>query len=232
MPDWFAIWSDACDVRRELGNAVAYLRRVENFFRAEDQAVQQRIESEIERSHPSDEYDILQSWAGELHDNQFLFPDILRRSMVVALHQVLMSGLCAIASTLHTAWDLKTRLDTSGSVLRRAHAYLSDHAGFDLSPVDSEWSLLENVNSLRNSLVHEEGALPDDEDASLNVFVRECDALRGEPGGTVQIRPEFVELFADTADRFLEHVEREVLRVGRAREAVQGAGSNGGSTRS
>ncbi len=211
----FEVFCCLSDIRRGIEDALNYMQRVEVFFHEEDTKIGQIVQKQI-NSNPSAEDDILDSWSLEFHLNGFHYPNILRISMVLALYNLLESGLNNLCDLLKDIRNLSLSLkDLKNNGICRAKLFLDKVVGIEFEPVNSQWSFLTGVNKLRNCLVHNSGKLRPDGNNSLFKFIEQCDELSISQGVTVEIDSKFIGHFAKQAVEFLKYLESQINKVGR-----------------
>ena len=118
-----------------------------------------------------------------------------------------LNGLC---QTLQESITTRLKLrDINGKGVERAFLFLSKVVGFDLGRISSK-SFVNNVNKLRNRIVHARGILPDDQKDSLNKFVERTKGLWGDPGRRVNIASEFIEDLIDQLISLFDEIDIQV----------------------
>lgn len=107
-----------------------------------------------------------QEFIGELIgiENHFDFsvPRILSHSYTVYLHSLIESALYKICADLKSTRGLRLGVkDLSGSAIDKCHKYLTKVANLDSSGFN-EWSMLRDLQVLRDLIVHNAAELPAD----------------------------------------------------------------------
>lgn len=89
------------------------------------------------------------------------FPNLQRRSALITLYSFFeceLNRLCDIYQATEK-YTVSYR-DLNGSGIVRARTYLCKVVGFDHQSSNNEWNNVTKIQSLRNLLVHSDGALP------------------------------------------------------------------------
>lgn len=198
--------------RNELLSYGEFHSRTEALWKREDETLQEELEGIIEKYPESVREDVIDSYAWDLHVNQYKYPDIHRSTLVIAIYTFLEDQLNGLCSTIGESLETPLRLnDLSGLGVERALLFLSKVAGFDLGQISS-LSFVKEVGRLRNKMVHAGGVLPIQEGDKLNKFVLRTDGLRGEPGERVYIHSEFIGGVINSFVAFFDELDSEVQR--------------------
>ena len=200
-----------CDLaQKELMAFADFNARTESLWRREDEILQEEIEGILNKYPKADRDDIVDSYAWELHLNQYKYPDIHRSTLVVSIFVFIEDQLNGLCEVLATSMTTKLRFtDLSGQGIERALLFLSKVAGFNLGRI-SGLSFVKEVGRLRNKMVHAGGILSVDAQDKLNKFVQSTVGLRGEPGSRVHIDQEFITHFIDETVKFFDELDVEV----------------------
>lgn len=184
--------------------------RTEELWRREDQSLQQKIEEIMNKYPQSDRDEIVDSYAWDLHLNQYKYPDIHRSTVIITVYTFLedqLNGLCAVlGESLRSSIRLK---DLHGQGIERACLFLSKVALFNLGHI-SKLTFVKEVGLLRNKLIHAGGILSSNCNDTLNKFVDRTDGLWGEPGEQVRIGPEFFDFLINELIKFIKEIDSEV----------------------
>lgn len=198
--------------RNELLSYSEFNSRTEALWKREDEALQKELEGIIEKYPEASREEIVDSYAWDLHVNQYKYPDIHRSALVVAVYVFLEDQLNGLCSTIGESLKSPLRLtDISGMGVERALLFLSKVANFDLGRISS-LSFVKEVGRLRNKMVHAGGVLPVQDNDKLNKFVQRTDGLRGEPGDRVYIQSEFVSSLIGSFVLFFDELDSEVQK--------------------
>lgn len=202
-----------CDLaQRELQEFADFHFRTETLWRREDEILQEEIEGILEKYPKANQEDIVDSYAWDLHLNQYKYPDIHRSTLVISIYIFIEDQLNGLCETLATSMSTPLKLtDLSGQGIERACLFLSKVARFDLGGV-SGLSFVKEVNRLRNKMVHAGGILSADSNDRLNKFVQSTAGLRGEPGRRVHIDQDFITHFIAELVRFFDELDIEVQK--------------------
>lgn len=191
--------------------------QIECLWKSEDEKIQAQVQDLLQRYPDSEEQEIVESYAWEMHLNQFLYPDINRSSLLVTLYTFLeqqLNGLCEILSESLGA-PIRVE-DLSGKGVERALLFLRKVALFDLGRVSS-LSFVKGLNRLRNRIVHAGGLLPLNPQDKLNKFVVATPGLHGEPGAYVKLTPEFIDCLINRLTQLFDELDKQVQQfIGKA----------------
>ncbi|CRM68305.1 hypothetical protein [Pseudomonas sp. 58 R 3] len=202
-----------CDLaQRELQELADFHFLTEKLWRREDEILQEEIAGILKKYPKSSEEDIVDSYAWDLHLNQFKYPDIHRSTLVISIYVFVEDQLNGLCETLTTSMGTPLKLtDLSGQGVERACLFLTKVAGFDLSGV-SGLSFVKEVNRLRNKMVHAGGVLSADSNDRLNRFVQATEGLSGDPGHRVHIHQDFITHLISELGKFFDELDIEVQR--------------------
>ncbi|MGM0825105.1 MAG: hypothetical protein ACQEUY_10320 [Pseudomonadota bacterium] len=176
-----------------------------------DKQLQEHLSSILAKYPESSHGEIVESYGWELHVNQVKYPSIHRQSIILTIFSFIeneLNTLCYILSeSVNSSVLLK---DLSGQGVERALLFLRKIAAFDLSALGSEVAFIRGVNSVRNQIVHNGSALPQDAKHKVNVFVGSQQHLAGEPRRSLLVREEFVPEMIVTLIGFFEKLDNQV----------------------
>jgi len=197
--------------RRELEEFRVFNEASESAWGDRDKQLQEHLDSVLVKYPQSSHNEIVESYGWDLHVNQVKYPSIHRQSILLTIFSFLeheLNSLCYILSeSVSSEVSLK---DLKGQGVERAFLYLRKIAGFELHKTSSELAYIRGLNSVRNQIVHNGGALPQDAKHKANVFVGSNPYLGGEPGCSLRVREDFVPSMIETLMVFFEQLEVQV----------------------
>ena len=136
-------------------------------------------------------------------------------STVISIHSYLedmmnrLVGLIAFHVKPKTSYKTFKR-KSGGSNFACAKAYIVEISNLNLLEVEDQYQELENIDQLRNQLVHAGGHLPISEEHDLNRYVTESKLLSGAPESKVKIQSGFIEFYIDVLVKFFDGLDNEV----------------------
>jgi len=197
--------------KQELHEFIQFHTETEKFWKDSDDELNKKID-DILKKYPKEHHDdIVESYGWELHQNQYKFPDIHRKSILITIYGFLESDLNKLCKIISECIDNKIKLRyLSGKGISRALLYLSKIAEIDKLKFGNELIFIKKTNLLRNCIVHAGGVLPDQEKHELNIFVTQNKNLSGCPGDTVSLGPDFIAEFIDNLLIFYEKMHGEL----------------------
>lgn len=200
-------------VKDELQVFGSFHDKTEDSWKNKDTDLQDHITGVL-KNHPKTRHeDIVDSFSWDLHQNQYKYPDIHRKSLIITIFSFLETRLNELCSILEECIELKIkRKDLNGRGIERAISYLKLVAEFDLEPMNKEVFYVRGVNQVRNQIVHNYGRLPDDDKHKACIFVTKAENLSGAPGGVISVRPDFIREFVDVQTIFFDKLNTEVER--------------------
>ncbi|CTP89316.1 hypothetical protein [Xanthomonas graminis] len=197
--------------RRELTEFRIFNEASEAAWGNRDKQLQEHLDSILVKYPQSSHDEIVESYGWDLHVNQVKYPSIHRHSIILTVFSFLeheLNSLCYILSeSVNSEVSLK---DLKDQGVERAFLYLRKIAGFELNRMSSELAYIRALNSVRNHIVHNGGALPQEVKHKANVFVDSHPYLDGEPGRSLRVRGEFVPSMIEILMAFFEQLEVQV----------------------
>ncbi|SEP07628.1 hypothetical protein [Aquisalimonas asiatica] len=197
--------------RQELEEFRAFNEASESAWGNRDKQLQDHLDSILVKYPESSHGEIVESYGWDLHVNQVKYPSIHRQSIILTIFSFLeheLNSLCYILSeSVSSSVSLR---DLKGQGVERAFLYLRKIAEFDLSKANSELTYIRGLNSVRNQIVHNGGALPQDAKHKANMFVNSCRNLAGDPGSSLRVREEFVPEMIGVLMAFFGKLEEQV----------------------
>lgn len=157
-------------------------------------------------------YDITANYAPDFKENED-YLDIHRKSIAIGIYSFFehrINDLCRIFTEIIDS-EIKLK-DLSDQGFMRAKKYLKKVVGLSLlGSISQELGYIKKVNLVRNSIVHNESVLPDDEGHELNKFVSENPNLYGKAGNSFSMHSEFIDELIENLISFFKKLGQEVL---------------------
>ncbi|KMV28371.1 hypothetical protein AB733_24140 [Photobacterium swingsii] len=156
----------------------------ESAWKQQDDDLQEFLSKELESIPEERHDDYISSYGQDLHENQTLFPNIHRFSIVISIHSYFEDTLNQLADILEksvaNAQKYKSfKSKFKGATIACAKAYIEKVGELDLAFLEANWEQIRMVNRLRNQLVHEAGFLPRLSDHDINKYVSTNEFLSG-----------------------------------------------------
>ncbi|KJG05891.1 hypothetical protein UB33_11025 [Photobacterium angustum] len=202
------------DVQVELKEMSMFNEQTEKLWERSDAELQVDLNERLKKIPKKHHDEFISDHGSDLHLNQTLFPSIHRTSTVIALHSYLEDTLNQLADLVAPLLDSEvTYKDLKGSGIERARLYFIKVGKFDFESLNCTWSVMKQVNKLRNQLVHNGGYLPEGANDAVNKFISSNKLLSGKPAHKVQISSDFVEFYIQTLIKFFSELDEEVAEL-------------------
>ncbi|MGF1794257.1 hypothetical protein L4D21_27230 [Photobacterium profundum] len=187
----------------------------ESAWKQQDDDLQACLLKRLERIPEVHHDDYISSYGQDLHENQTLFPNIHRFSIVISIHSYFEDTLNQLAdlfeeSVVNAQKYKSFKSKFKGSTIASAKAYIEKVGKLDLACLDANWEQIKKVNRLRNQLVHEAGFLPKPSEHEINKYVIANDFLSGKPNSKVSIEPRFIDYYIELIVTFFDGLDEEV----------------------
>ncbi len=199
-----SVINDLCDF-------IAYNSKIENFWELRDEQLQNNIDKELENFPKEVHHEVVEGYALELNENQFMFPSIHRESLIITIFNFVEHQLNLLCNIINDSLETKIRLkDLQGKGFERAILYLKKIAHFDFSVMNSEYSYLKSVNQLRNIIVHNGNVLPEESQHKIFEFIKSNSNICGNVNQTTKIMSEFIDELIQKMINFFEKIDQQV----------------------
>jgi DNA-directed RNA polymerase subunit F len=183
----------------------------EDSWAKKDSQLQNRLNEQLKKYPEQHHQDIIESYSYEIHQHQNQFPNIHRESLIITIYNFLEKHLNQLCKILSQYFSSTVKLqDLKGRGVTRALIYLSKVAHLDFTKINKEKEYINNVNKLRNTVVHNGGILPEKIDDPLNIFVTKNMHLHGSPNNELSLEIDFIYELIDTLISFFEKLDCEV----------------------
>ena len=183
----------------------------EKAWENKDNETQDKLDKELQENHEFQHPDIVDSYAWDLHQNQYKFPNMHRESLVITIFNFLEAKLNELCDIISQSIESKVRLkDLKGQGITRAFSYLTKVAEFDFTTMAKEKIYIDKVNLLRNIIVHNAGYLHDKTEKSLNTFVSKNEYLSGSPNSSVTLSNGFIHEYINILIDFFDKLDKEI----------------------
>ncbi|GIC79710.1 hypothetical protein [Moritella sp. F3] len=209
------------DVKRSFWEIERFHDLTETNWKQKDKELQEHI-SELLSDVPEERHhDYISSYGEDLHENQILFPKIHRASIVISISSYFEDYLNQIAQIIESAvpnakkykhFQFEYKKKRQGSTIACAKDYILKFGSLDLKSVEGCWEDLQQINRLRNQLVHEAGYLPSSSANILNKYVSKNKNLSGLPNNKVVIRSGFITSYINLLVSFFEALDKELVK--------------------
>ncbi|MHC5129073.1 hypothetical protein ACYST8_23820 [Pseudomonas inefficax] len=207
--------------KNEVIELLAFNDKAEDAWRLRNANLQEELEVIFSKYPVEKHEDIVDSYAWDLHLNQYKYPALHRESLLITIFSFLEHQLNSLCEILQQSVGGSLKLgDLYGSGVERALLYLSKVAEVDLSSFGAELPRIKGVNLVRNILVHNGGVLPSDSNAKVNKFIEQSAGISAGGGGRVFIGSEFIPGFIRTLIDFFERLDGEMQEHIRNHPAV------------
>ncbi|EJG0622505.1 hypothetical protein [Vibrio parahaemolyticus] len=199
------------EIQGELQEIGIFHERTEASWVRSDTELQGELTKQLEQIPEEHHDEYISGYGWDLHLNQTLFPSMHREATVMSVHSYLEDTLNRLSDALaqHLNSEI-TYKDLKGAGIVRAKIYLTKIAGFDFEALNGTWSVLTQVNKLRNQLVHNGGYLPERDSDAVNKFVCSNKYLSGSAGEKVRISSGFVEFYINELIKFFQLLDNQV----------------------
>ncbi|HFK1670072.1 hypothetical protein [Bacillus cereus] len=157
----------------------------------------------------------------EFHELGKTFPSLLRYSIVVSVYSTVEQYLLRIVKPhmakalgykgvleLNPKFDgeLKKleRIGCKGSMLRKLGVYMDKRMGIRFPFKSNEWSFIEDLNTLRNNIVHCNGRIYDDRNhKKVNKVIKSYKSVNPSSSNEIVLELEFILHMINQVEQFL-----------------------------
>lgn len=145
----------------QVDNFRDYISNIHQNFSDDAQKLQELYESASYKTHDPDYLNYLDDMISEQHKLLTVFqPSMYRKSTLVSLYSYLEHTLNSFCFTLHKMFNTKIEInDMKGDGIVRAKTFLSKIFGIDFGDANSKWAFLNDLNKIRNCIVHADSDL-------------------------------------------------------------------------
>lgn len=209
------------DAKRSLWEIERFHELTEANWKQKDKELQKYL-SELLCDVPEERHhDYISSYGQDLHENQSLFPNIHRASIVISICSYFEDYLNQIAQILESSvpktkkykhFQREYKQKRKGSTIACAKDYILKVGSLDLKNIECCWVELQQINRLRNQLVHEAGYLPNSSTDILNKYVSKNENLSGLPNNKVVIWSGFITVYINLLVSFFEELDKELIK--------------------
>jgi hypothetical protein len=200
------------ETKRSFYEMSIFHKETEDMWSKKDSELQEHIAKRLEGVTPKEHGNVLSGYGEELHLNQLLFPNVHRSSLVISLHTYLEDSLDQLHELVRYHSCKNVKYKSRVSTIERYKSYIVEAGDFNTAIIDKSWFKIDQVNKLRNKLIHENGRLPKEGDDPLNVFVSGNEYLSGVPDSKVHIASGFIGFYIETLLELFENLDVEVAK--------------------
>jgi len=209
------------DVKRSFWEIERFHDLTETNWKQKDKELQEHITELLSDVPEERHHDYISSYGEDLHENQILFPKIHRASIVISISSYFEDYLNQIAQILESSvpnakkykhFQREYKQKRKGPTIACAKDYIFKVGSLDLKSVEGCWEDLQQINRLRNQLVHEAGYLPSSSANILNKYVSKNENLSGLPNNKVVIRSGFITSYINLLVSFFEALDKELVK--------------------
>jgi len=204
------------DAKRSFWEIARFHELTEEGWKQKDDELQEYISGYLVDTpeHGQDEY--TSNFIGDLHENQILFPSIHRASIVISISSYFEDYLNQVAEIFDDSvpgpkkyknFQRDFKQKRKGSTIACAKDYIVEVGKLDLASIESSWKQIQQINQLRNQLVHEAGYLPNFSSHKLNKYVNSNEYLSGKVNSKVTIKSGFITSYIDFILAFFDELE-------------------------
>lgn len=195
----------------ELEDFFRYHSETELSWKKLDDELQKKIDGILSNYPEEHHQEIIESHSWDLHINQYKFPKIHRKSILITIYNFVENQLNQLCQIISESIDSKIKLKhLHGQGIERAFLYLSKVGEMDFSKMGQEMPFIRNVNEIRNIVVHNGGIVPKGKKASFYKFISNNKELTGEAGKELSIGYEFINELIKILINFFKLLENEV----------------------
>ncbi|HDR7992627.1 hypothetical protein COK77_08080 [Bacillus cereus] len=160
----------------------------------------------------------------EFHELEKTFPSLLRYSIVVSVYSTVEQYLLRIVKPhmakalgyegvleLNPKFDdeLKKlqRIGCKGSMLRKLGIYMDKRMDIKFPFKSNEWSFIEDLNTLRNNIVHCNGRIYDDRNhKKVNKVIKSYESVNPSSSNEIVLELEFILYMINQVEQFVSLV--------------------------
>ncbi|HDY85312.1 MAG TPA: hypothetical protein ENI26_07970 [Methylophaga aminisulfidivorans] len=207
----------------ELMRFRSFHSQTESFWRQQKEELHKDYQSKIQDSLEESHDEISHDYAWEQY--QTVTPEFHRESLLISLYNFLEHQMNTLCEKLAVSIDSKIELrDLNGKGVERAKLYLTKMVGIDFNKVEMEWSHIQDINKVRNCIVHNGGKIPSNTSDKLHGVIRKYPKLKKAEAGYLSVESDLIDDFIATLLVFFDGLEKEVDRYGSTKSAGDSLG--------
>lgn len=213
------------DAKISFGEIGRFHELTEESWKQKDEELQYYISERLANVPKQHHDEFISDFGEDLHENQILFPSIHRASIVISISSYFEDYLNQIAEMFENSvpsskkyknFQRDFKQKRKGSTIACAKDYLTEVGKLDFTSIESIWKQIQQINQLRNQLVHEAGYLPNSSSHKLNQYVNGNEYLSGKANSKVTIKSGFISSYIDLILAFFDKLDREIIKFMRA----------------
>jgi len=207
--------------QQELTRFSSFHSQTESFWREQEEKLHKDYERKIHDSPENSHEEVFHKYVWEQY--QTLTPEFHRESLLISLYNFLENQMNTLCEKLAVSVDSRIELkDLNGKGVERAKLYLTKMVGIDFNRFGEEWGYIQDINKLRNCIVHNGGKISSAPNNKLHEVIRKNSKLTKTETGYLSVGSDLIDDFIATLLKFFEKMEAEVERYG----AIKSAGDS------
>ncbi|BCV53122.1 hypothetical protein TUM17383_13690 [Shewanella algae] len=130
--------------------------------------------------------------------------------MLITVHSALEHALNMLCKIVAFTMGSKIKhTDFNDSGVRRAFKFLSNVSGFNLSVIENEKNIVDDVSQIRNAIVHSGGVI-DSSNKKLIGIINSAEFIKGAVGHNIYVENEFINYYIEVIICLFEKLGSEI----------------------
>lgn len=230
MKHWVALHLFTSRVRHDIEDIRDVIELAESNLKSEMKRLQERVDGELRGIADDDEREFASGW----YEDDFvrldkIYPEIQRRALFTTLMCVTEADMLLGCRMCKRAFEIPKEFKKKGNTrtIVQAMEYLRSHLDIRDRSLAPHWELLQNLWSIRNALVHNDGKAKPSERESIATFCDPIPTLELDHHGRIILKAGSVEMALHAVDLFFSRLIDEIKRNKLPNKALQAIGAPG-----
>jgi hypothetical protein len=209
IPISFYLFAMRYNHNDKIENFNSFMSNIENKFNSDIDELSKRYESYVKNLSQHECINEIDDDFGEQYSEiVYQVNNIFRRSLVVSIHSYLESTLGDLTKKILSKKGIKpSKKPPKISTLKHYKDTLENKANVDFSPISKEWDFINNANTIRNAIVHNNGSAS----SKIEQIEKITTGISINDRGIV-IEKDYLTELLSCVDNFLLHSMNETLK--------------------
>lgn len=193
----------------KIENFKSFMSNIENKFNLDINELSERYESYVEYlSHHECINEINDDFSEQYSEIVYQVNNIFRRSLIVSIHSYLESTLGDLTKKILSKNGMKpSKKPSDTSTLKHYKDTLKSKVNVDFSSISKEWEFINNANTIRNAIVHNNGIastkIEEIEKSTTGISIKDREIV---------IEKDYLMELLSCVDEFLTHSMNEAFK--------------------
>lgn len=187
----------------------------ENYLKEEAGRLEKRITEELEKLPSDEEKKYALDWYVDDFDSlDKVYPNLQRRALFITLMCMAEANLLLACRICRSAFEIGKAFEKKGGdrAIAQALSYLQEHLTIRDRQLKPYWGYLQNLWSLRNAFVHNDGILKPKEIASVSEFCAPILTLEIDGRNRIILKEGSVQMALHGVKEFFTRLTDEIER--------------------